>query len=369
MIKVLHIMSSIGTAGGVQSLVWNYYKHMDENVTKLDFAVFNRKMDGFEKGFLDKGSKIHFVTPRRKNFLKHIKELSAAIKADDYDIVHIHQDYLGWLTLIVAWACGIKKRIIHTHKANLEQSLIKKIEKFVLTKITCIFATHYFACGIEAAKWTFGEKKYNKNMVYVLNNAIEMSNYNFDEETRKRMRDRFGFGENYIVLGNVARFTYQKNHELLIDVFTALYKKDNNYRLMLVGDGENFEKIKATVAERGLENAVLMLGSRKDVKDLLQAMDMFILTSRFEGLPVTLVEAQGTGLNCICSSTTTKEINIDNRITYITCDRDIDEWVQKIEAKKNAKRVVNHETLKDSGFDIVTEANKLVGKYKEITNE
>ena len=366
MIKVLHVMSSIGTNGGVQGLIWNYYKHIDEKEICFDFAVFNSEMNGFEKKFQKKGSKIHVVTPKRKSIRKHYTELKNAIKSDDYDIIHVHQDYLGYLTLFIALKCGIKNRIIHSHKANLKETAFQKIKRFILTKITCLFATDYFACGTDAAKWTFGKKLYDR--VYILNNAIEIMQYKYNADIGNEVRASLGL-DNKIVVGNIARFTYQKNHELLIKVFERLYEKNQNYRLMLVGDGEDFQKIQNLVRKKNLQDAVLMLGSRNDCDRLLQAMDVFVLTSRFEGLPVTLVEAQCTGLYCVAAHNITREINVTDKVYYIENDDDLDEWVGKIDSLKNEKHFTDTKALSESGFDIATEADKLTEKYMDIVSK
>lgn len=365
MLKVLHILSSLNTAGGVQRLIWNYYNNIDNGDLKFDFVVFDSRPDGFEKHFIKKGCKINLVTPKRQGIFKHCKELYKVLKSEKYDIVHVHQDYLGWTALFLAWILGVKTRIIHTHKANLKESFCKKLERFIFTKITYILATDFFACGIEAAKWTFGEKRYEQNKVYILNNAIEIQKYAFDEQIRQKVRNEFDLTDKKVI-GNVARFTFQKNQHLLIEIFEKLYKNDSSYRLMLVGDGENFEEIKNIVESKGLKDLVLFLGCRDDVPELLSAMDIFVLTSRFEGLPLSLVEAQANGLYCVVSSNTTKEANITGRISYINDDNNINEWSITIDKLKEKGHAVNTETLKKAGLDIVTEAHKLQKKYVEI---
>lgn len=364
MLKVLHVLSSLNTTGGVQRLVWNYYNNVNDNLM-FDFAIFSSQLDGFEENFQKKGSKIHFVTPKRRSIIKHCKELYGVLKAERYDIIHVHQDYLGWPALILAWVAGVKTRIIHTHKANLKESFYKKIERFIFTKITCIFATDLFACGIDAAKWTFGEKRYKQNKIYILNNAIEIQKYTFHEQIREKLRTDLGLTDKKVI-GNVARFTFQKNQHLLVEIFEELYKKDSSYRLMLVGDGENFEEIKNMVESKGLNDVVLFLGCRDDVPELLNTMDIFVLTSRFEGLPLSLVEAQANGLYCVVSSNTTKEINVTGRISYVNDDNNTDEWKTLISNFISENHIMNTDVLKNCGFDIVTEANKLSEEYFKI---
>lgn len=367
MIRVLHVISSIGNPGGVQSLIWNYYNNIDENEIRFDFVVFNKEKNGFENKFLNKKSKIYYVLPKRKGLLKHIKELDAAMKSEKYDIVHCHQDFLGYITMFLAWKNKIKTRIIHSHKANLEESRIDHIKRRLFTRLTVLFANKLFACGKDAAIWTYGIKKYRQDKVYVLNNAINTELYSYDSGKRLKIREELRIS-NYTVLGNVARFTYQKNHELLIRIFSKLVKNDSNYKLLLVGDGKDFEKIKKLVKEYRISDSVLFLGNRNDVADLLQAMDIFILTSRFEGLPVTLVEAQCSGLSCVVTDTITKEINVTGKIYYIGSNN-YDDWIEKIHELKGTLRSKSTDVVKRNGYDIYTEVNKLCKIYRSCVKK
>lgn len=364
MIKVLQVMSSVGNPGGVQSLIWNYYKYFDSKEIQFDFAVFNNEFNGFEKNFLDRGSKIFYIPPKHENLRSHIAELDKVIKDGEYDIVHCHQDFLGFITMFLAWKNKVKVRIIHSHKANLSESIIGRIKRKVFTYLTCCFSNHLFACGIEAANWTYGKKKYKNGSVYILNNAIELSEYRYNQEKREQLRLKIGLDMNKVI-GNVARFTYQKNHELLIDIFEELYAQDSSFRLLLVGDGEDYTKIKELVHTKKLDNEVLFVGNRSDIPDLLSVMDVFVLTSRFEGLPVTLVEAQSSGLFCVVSDVITTEINIKDRIEYLPLDCDRSIWCSAINDAAEKERYNDEVDLINAGFSIKDEAQRLCDYYKK----
>jgi len=366
MIKVLHAVTAVGVHGGVQGVLWNYYKNIDEDEVRFDFITTGTGDSGFADNFINKKSKIYKVTQKRKSFFKHCREIFKVLKSEKFDIIHIHQDFLGYTFAVIAWLCGIKVRIMHTHKANIAESFFKRIQRAALTFVTKAFSTHYFACGEEAAKWTFGKKFYNSGKVYVLKNAIELTNYFYDAEKRIKMREECGFADENIVIGNVARFTYLKNHELLINIFKKLYSKNNNYRLLLLGEGSEFEKINKMICENKLNDAVLMVGNHSNVSDYLQAMDMFVLTSRCESLGLVLIEAQANGLSCVTSHNVPREVNVENKVLYVENYDDHSEWIEKIESLKNSERTTFYSGLQNSGYDIKLEAGKLVEKYKQL---
>ena len=367
MIKVLHILSGIGYQGGVQSLLWNYYKKLDTELISFDFVVHSNVMKGYEKKFLDRGANIYYVPPKRNGIIQNYQGLCEIMKKNKYDIVHVHQDFLGYIALKAAKKNGIKVRIMHTHKANMEENIIKKIYRIILTKYCELYATDFFACGKEAAIWTYGKKLFFEKKVYILNNAIEPTDFLYDENRRMQVRDELGI-QNKFVIGNVARFTYQKNHNLLIDIFLNILKEKKDAILLLVGDGELKNEIEEEVKKNKIEENVLFLGNRDDVNYLLQAMDVFVLTSRFEGLPVTMVEAQAADLKCVVTNNTTHELKITDNIVYIDANDSIKKWSYEIckLPKKNRSNML--ENIRKNGFDINLEVKKLEQYYLNAVN-
>lgn len=361
-IRVLHVLSGIGYQGGVQALIWNYYKYFDTNSIHFDFLVHSNRMEGFEKRFTDKGSKIFYVPPKREGILQNYRGILKVMQEQSYDIVHVHQDFLGYIALYAAKKAGIKVRIMHSHKANMKESNFKHILRLALTKISVYYATDLFACGEDAAKWTYGEKTYKSGEVYVLKNAIESTQFLFDKEKRNSIRAALSL-EGKVVVGNVARFTYQKNHELLIDVAEYMKSIDPRVIFMLIGSGELLEDMKKRVTDKELSSQVLFLGERNDVTDLLQAMDVFLLTSRFEGLPVTMVEAQAADLPCVVSDNITHEININNQTTYVKLEDSLKCWAEAILHADITTREDMREAVRINHYDIQTEADRLAEYY------
>lgn len=364
MIRVLHVMSGIGYQGGVQALVWNYYKHINQEEVRFDFIVHSNRMEGYEKRFLDRKSKIFYVPPKKEGLIQNYREINKILKENNYDIIHVHQDFLGYVALLAAKKCNIKVRIMHSHKANMIESLFKRIIRWCFTSLCVNLATDLFACGKEAAIWTYGLRRYEEGQVYILNNAIEEKEYLFDNNVRKEVRLKYGFS-NKTVIGNVARFTYQKNQELLIDILEKLVKINSNYLLVLIGDGELLDSVKEKVLVKGLEQSVVFLGAKDNVNELLQGMDIFILTSRFEGLPVTMVEAQTADLPCIISDNITHEIDINKKTKYVKLDDALEIWCDAIIKSSCCGRANMQREVDESGFNIEKESEKLVNYYKK----
>lgn len=365
MIRVLHVMSGIGYQGGVQALIWNYYKHIDEDEVRFDFIVHSNRMEGYEQRFIDKKSKIFYVPPKKEGLIQNYREICRILKRNNYDIMHVHQDFLGYIALLAAKNNNIKVRIMHSHKANMLESPIKRVMRWCFTSVSIKLATDLFACGKEAAIWTYGYQRFKSGQIYILNNAIETKDYLFDQNIRETIRTKYGF-TNKIIIGNVARFTYQKNQELLIDILEYLLKLNPNYLLVLVGDGELLMSVKEKVSCKGLEQSVIFLGAKDNVNELLQGMDVFVLTSRFEGLPVTMVEAQTADLPCVISNNITHEIDINKKTQYVKLDDCLEAWCNAIIDNSNFFNRSNmQKEVDESGFNIVKESEKLTDYYKK----
>lgn len=223
------------------------------------------------------------------------------------------------------------------------------------------YLTHLFMCGEESGKWLYGEK--NKSRFIMLNNAIDAAVYSFDASKREEMRRQLGLtGE--LVIGHVGRFNPQKNHAFLLDIFTSLLKKEPDAALLLVGDGEGMPKIQAKAQELGIAEHVCFLGVRSDVADLMQAMDVFVFPSLYEGLPVTMVEAQASGLPCIISDKVPPEcILTDGLVNIMPLSASPEAWAEKILMMRAVPRTDRHEEIAAHGFDITTEAVKLQEFY------
>ena len=363
-IRVLQICASLSRSGGVQTVLKNYYTHMDQTEYIFDFVVMGEEIGGLEEWFEERGSHIYHVTPRSVSFKKNTKELKQIIKNGNYDVVHCHQDYKSLIAIIIAKMCGVKTRVVHCHQAFPKETAKKRIMRKLSTMFIKCFANVFIGCGRDAAKWLYGERMLKKGKAIVLNNAVDLGKYSFSEEKRLQLRQELGI-ENKLVFGNVARFTHQKNHKLLIDIFAKVHSQNAQSVLLLAGDGELMEETKAYCEQLSVSDAVIFLGVRSDIYDLLSAMDVFLLPSRFEGLALIMIEAQANGIPSVCSPFVTRELGLKPNVLFVAENdyENTEAWCSVIENAIGIGRLADVTALAQAGFDIREEARKLEKIY------
>ena len=269
--------------GGVESVVMNYYRNIDRDKIQFHFLCDEDSTDIPYDEIEKLGGKVIVIPPYQKLF-KYQKELYKIFKENNYKIVHSHINALSVFPLRIAKKAKIPVRIAHSHSTSNKKEWKKNILKMILRPFSKLYANNYFACTEYAGKWLFGKKVVERKELNVINNAIDLKKFEFNENTREDLRKELGIKEDVLVIGHVGRFMKQKNHEFLIDVFEKAIKQDDNIYLILVGQGPLEDKIKEMAKEKGIENKILFLGQRNDVNKLYQAMDIFVLPSLYEGL-------------------------------------------------------------------------------------
>lgn len=330
-IRVLHVVTYMGR-GGLETMIMNYYRHMDRSKVQFDFLTHRDEKWDYDDEIESLGGRIYHL-PRLNPFSpKYLKSLDDFFRSHkEYDIVHCHQDCLSGIVLKYAKKNGVPFTIAHSHSSNQNKNfkyLIKLAAKRNITK----YADYLFACGKEAGKWMF-----NTDDFTILNNAIDTESYIYDKEKSLNMRKKLGI-ENKFVVGHVGRFRREKNHSFIIDIFKKVSEIRDDALLMLVGDGELMEDMKNKVSSLGLDDKVMFLGSRSDVSDLMQAMDVFIFPSLYEGFPLTMIEAQSSGLNCIISDKIPQECIISKNVKIVGLDKSCTDWANEVINVDNSKR-------------------------------
>ena len=360
--KILMIFTSKFHYTGITKVVMNYYEQLIKNESVLiDFVVPNEIDDKLKNSINLKKSDI-FVLPmkmRRHRPIKYIRELKKIIKKGKYDVVHVHgSSAIMAVDLLAAKLGGAKTRIVHSHNTVTEHKTIH----YILKPIFSILYTDAFACGEAAGKWLFGNKKFT-----IINNAQLIDQFIFNENNRNIYRKKNHIDDK-IVIGHVGAFNNQKNHEFLIQVFNEIYKQNKNYYLILIGEGPLFSEIVKKVHDLNLEENVLFVGKSLEVNKWLNAMDLMVLPSKYEGLPNVLIEWQISGLPCIVSSCVTEKAKVTDLIDFH--DLDVTEWVNSILEKdlcvEKRKSSIYKKQIESSGYDIKVESNKLFNIYKKI---
>lgn len=348
-------------------MLMNYYRHIDRAKVQFDFLT-HRPYDGdYGEEIMQLGGKIYHL-PRLNPFSQSYKqELSRFFKEHpEYQIIHVHQDCLSGVILKVAQKCGIAVRIAHSHSARQDRGLKYPIKCFLRRSISK-YATELMACGEEAGKWMFAGADFR-----IVNNAIDSSQYAYDPQKRKTMRVHLGISENDVVVGHVGRWDYPKNHLFLLDIFNEMTRLEPNARLLLVGNnkGDYANQVADKIRRLQMTDRVIITGLRKDVADMMQAMDVFVFPSIYEGLPLTMVEAQAAGLPCLISDKVPIECKLTKNVQQICLDTSPEIWAERaLEAAKKTVRCDTTLEIKAAGFDIFENAAWLQAHYLSSVNK
>ncbi len=364
-LRVLHILSGMNH-GGAEAMIMNYYRNIDRNKIQFDFLLTSSKRGAYFDEIESLGGKIYIISPLTlKTMHLYLRDLNRFFKCRrEYIIVHSHTSSKSVFPLLIAKINNVPVRVCHAHNSKSEggyKGVIRDLLKLPLKFI----ATDFFACGEKAAVWLYGKSYVKKHKVKIISNAIDSKKYSFDIEKRKDIRKKFDI-EDKLVVGHIGRFNLQKNHDFLIDVFYEIHKKFADSVLMLIGDGELRKEIEKRTEMRMLNDNVILTGPRNDVHELLQAMDIFIFPSLYEGLPVSVIEAQASGLNCILSECITKEVEVTDLISYMSLEEYCEKWAQKAIDIMNSANCMNrtkyNEILGSSQFEI-NESSKILENF------
>ena len=351
--------------GGVEAVVMNYYRNIDRNKIQFDFICdedsTNIPYDEIKK----LGGKVIIIPPYQK-VIKYHKALKKVLKEGNYKIVHSHINTLSVFPLFAAKCVGVPVRIAHSHSTSNKKEWKKTLMKNALKPFSKVFATHYMCCSEHAGRWLFGNKEYDKGNVYLLNNAIDLDKFKYDEKVRKLKRKELGIKDDTFVIGHIGRFVAQKNHTFLIDIFNEYHKKNKKSILLLVGQGPKEEEIKEKVNNLNLSDSVVFLGQREDANELYQAMDLFLFPSLYEGLGMVLIEAQASGLPCVCSTEVPKIVMLNDNFKFLDLKTKQKEWMNAVLAI-NKRRITNIDKIDKSCYSIKGMSKDLEKLYLNLS--
>lgn len=350
--------------GGVESVIMNYYRHMDRTKVQFDFLCDADSTDIPYEEIKNLGGRVIIIPPYQK-VIKYHKELKKILKNNNYKIVHSHINTLSVFPLFAAKRAGVPIRIAHSHSTSNKKEIKRHIIKLLLRPFSKLFATNYMCCSELAGRWMFGNKAYDSGKVYILNNAIDLSKYKYNGDIRKAKRKELGINDKTLVIGHIGRFVETKNHKFLIDVFNEVHKKNENSILVLVGKGPLMDEIKDKVNNLGLTDSVKLLGQRNDANELYQVFDVFLLPSLYEGLGMVLIEAQCAGCYCLSSNKVPNKAKVSEIIKFLDLNQSAKEWAIEILNEKS-KRIDHVKECKNSGYDIIVEVKKLESEYLKL---
>lgn len=365
-IRVLQVIGSL-EIGGAQAMIINLQKSIDNNRVQFDYVIDRAEFTALAPIVEKMGSKV-FVLPTFKG--TNISEIRRAwdlffLEHNEYKILHTHIRTYAALFIPVAQKHGVKC-IVHSHSTSNGKGLKGAVKDLMQLPLR-YQADYCFACSEIAGKWLFGKNIVYKSNYKVVPNAIDINLYKYNAEIDNKIRKQLGIQDRMTFI-HVGRLHPSKNHLFLLNVFNEILKRISNACLILVGDGELRQSIEDYIAFLGIKDKVLLLGNRNDVPELLQAANMFLFPSIWEGLPVSVVEAQATGIPCIISNKVTNEVFISKLAKKVSIDNGIEPWVDAIMHSISKEKIDVSNQISEAGFDIRDGAEMLTCFYEEVAN-
>lgn len=358
-IRVLHVIGYMNR-GGAETMLMNLYRNIDRTKIQFDFVQNEGEPAAFDAEITELGGRIyHCPRYHGKNHFSYTSWWKRFFKEHkgEYRIIHGHIGSTAAIYLSIAKSYGLYT-IVHSHSAG-GGSAIYRLFSFP----TRYIANHFFACSHEAAISRYGKKvNDDPERCQILNNAIETNRFVYSAETRNKIREMWNIPMSSIVIGHVGRFVEVKNHIFLLQIFNEIKKKNKDVLLLLVGDGELRPQIENKIHEINLQDSVILTGVQSNVCDFLQAMDIFVMPSLYEGLPVSMVEAQAAGLPCVVSNRVPQETNISGLVDFVSLETSFEQWALTILNRAKGSRKDMRDIIINAGYDI-TETSKWLADY------
>lgn len=356
--RVLHVVTHMNR-GGLESMIMNYYRHINRDKIQFDFLVHREETADFDSEILEMGGQIYHIPKLNPFSLRYYKAMNDFFSNHPYKVVHSHLNCMSGYSLRAAKKHDVKTRIAHSHNTNQERNFKYIIKKFS-KKMIPFYATDLFACGEDAGLWLFDGKDFE-----ILNNAIDAEKYSFCMETSHKYRKELNL-ENNFVIGHIGRFNSQKNHVFLIDIFFEILKQEPSARLVLVGDGADRKVIEEKAKKLEIRDKILFLGVRSDIPELLQAIDVFLFPSLYEGLSLVTIEAQAAGIPCIVSDTVTKQCKLVENFEFVPLEYSAKSWAEQVLKYRDSKKVNTYDIIAAAGYDVKRNVKKLEDFYLSV---
>lgn len=359
MVRVLNIIGSM-QRGGAETFLMNIYRNIDREKVQFDFLLYSDQgINSYIQEIKEMGGIIYTLPPKSKNFIGGLFMIRNLVKKEKYHIVWRHTNTpFKAIDLIMARLGGADHLILHSHNSNVD--FTNKILGVLLRPVFIPWITERFACGQEAGKWMYGKRSFR-----IIANGVDVQKYKYNEEIRNQYRARFGV-EGKIVLGHIGRFEKAKNHKFLIKLMKKIVENRDDVILFLIGEGTLKQEIENQTTEMGLDNYIKFLGTRTDIPVILQMLDAVILPSLWEGVPVTLIEAQSAGVPCIVSDCVPHEVKVLDNVEFLSLEESLDTWADQIGAMAGRRIEESSEIMQKAGYDMPHIASELQKEFLQM---
>lgn len=369
-IRILQVVPSLNRSAGVARVVYNWNRFHDENRVHFDFLhhssrngvlLHNKRYDEELKAVGSEVFTVNYAADDLKRFIREVHEVFGKVGAA-YDIVHCHMPNSAFCVLREAELVGIEHRVLHSHLNNSSDKFLHRLRNAPLNAIGKHYATDCIACSDDAGRFLFGSRPFT-----VINNGIPLEQFAYDPESRKLLRSELGIKETDPVVGCVGRLVKQKNFPFAVRVFAKFHEAFPDAKMLILGDGDDREKLEGIISSEHLSNVVILAGVRENINKLYSVMDVFFMPSLYEGLPVSAVEAQAAGLPCMYSDNVPRETDITGTGTFLSLDADIDKWTKTLENAFNRGRLTdNPALLEQRGYSAKANAELLMQHYERL---
>lgn len=339
--KVLMIPTNPICHDGLTKVIQNIITYLHDDF-EFGIVLFEQEEQEFSDFFSKYHVRKHYSKATKKHVKKYMDEIKRIVLEGNYNIVHVHgNSALMYFAVKAAKNAGAQVRIAHCHNSSTEHPLVHHLIKPAFNRITTV----KIGCSKKAAEWA-----YDQDYV-IIKNGVELDQYTFSQEIRDVYREKLGIKDEFLV-GHIGRFSMQKNHKFLIEIFNEILKQEPNAKLLLIGDGELEESVKEQVKALHLEDHVIFYGLTHHVKEFMQAMDVFLLPSLYEGLPIVGVEAQASGLNMVTSDTVSEELKMTSLVHYVPLTNSAKEWANEVLKYKGCPHEDDRAELRACGYDL-----------------
>ncbi len=361
--KVLIIVGKL-CIGGAEKVARDIGYYADKDKYEIHYLVFGDEVHCYEHELVEEGCKVMHMNPPKDNHFEYYKKLKKMIEKEKYDVIHSHTMYSSGWAMYAGYKCGVPIRIAHSHtiRGHEKRSLIKNTYESMMRLIINTYSTHCVGCGISAGYWLFGKKKFDKDGIVIFN-GIDLDAYKYDEKRRNSIRKLYKI-ENELVIGHVGHFADVKNQRYLVELMPDLLKH-KDVTLLLLGDGNTKTEIEKLAKELHVDSKVIFTGNVTNVGEQLSSMDVFAFPSMYEGMPLSLIEAQANGLPCVISDKIPTDVYLTDLITALPITEECKErWIERIVNSKRTDSEKYYSIIDNAGFSVKKMLDKIYDLYE-----